>query len=54
MSLLNMSMYGQQPGADMPPRKRLYSNVLSSLRTVMIERMVKPEEVSQKEQELPK
>jgi exportin-1 len=32
--------------ASYPLRKHLYTNVLSNLRQVMIERMVKPEEVS--------
>ena len=32
--------------AGAPQRKNIYSEVLSNLRLVMIERMVKPEEVS--------
>jgi len=31
---------------DIPLRKHIYKDILSNLRVVMIERMVKPEEVS--------
>lgn len=48
MPLLNLSMPGVAPGYPnhQRTRKDLYAPVLSSLRVVMIERMVKPEEVS--------
>ncbi len=35
---------------DIPLRKHIYKDVLSNLRVVMIERMVKPEEVSFRQQ----
>jgi hypothetical protein len=41
MSLLDLSN-----AQGYRPRKVIYTDILSNLRTVMIERMVKPEEVS--------
>ncbi|KAI8062519.1 CRM1 C terminal-domain-containing protein [Gongronella butleri] len=40
--LLDLSVAG---GQGYPPRKQLYAEILTNLRVVMIERMVKPEEV---------
>ncbi|KAL0087845.1 nuclear export factor CRM1 [Phycomyces blakesleeanus] len=46
MSLLDLGAGGNQMGnSGYRPRKMLYLDVLSNLRVVMIERMVKPEEV---------
>ncbi|KAI9023764.1 nuclear export factor CRM1 [Phycomyces nitens] len=46
MNLLDLGNGGNQMGnPGYRPRKMLYLNVLSNLRVVMIERMVKPEEV---------
>ncbi|KAI9209722.1 CRM1 C terminal-domain-containing protein [Polychytrium aggregatum] len=43
--LLNLSYGGMATGAAIGLRKHIYQSVLSSLRVVMIERMVRPEEV---------
>lgn len=47
---LNTGMMGMNQGYR--PRKARYVDVLSSLRVVMIERMVKPEEVCNKSHRL--
>jgi exportin-1 len=52
---LNLSGFGGSSGSGMgmngvPLRKNTYSEILSNLRLVMIEKMVKPEEVSRSPQ----
>lgn len=48
--LMNLNLGGPQGLAlnGVPLRKNIYSDILSNLRLVMIEKMVKPEEVRQK------
>jgi exportin-1 len=48
---LNLSGFGGSSGSGLgmngvPLRKNTYADILSNLRLVMIEKMVKPEEVS--------
>lgn len=48
MPLLTLTGVSSPPStlANIPLRKHMYSDILTNLRVIMIDRMVKPEEVS--------